>query len=63
MKASEDPISVTAYLRDLVRVFTDGVANRHESHRRKERRAINNCFQLFLGRRPTDDEEKRIIPW
>ncbi len=63
MKASEDPITVTAYLRDLVRVFADGVANRHESHRRRELKAINDCFQLFLGRKPTSDEVKRIIPW
>lgn len=58
-----DPISVTAYLRDLVAVFVEGVNNRTETQSREESEAIDDCFQLFLSRSPTEDEKKRIIPW
>ncbi len=70
MSHDNDPISVTAYLRDLVRVFVESALegglnldNRTEIHYAKELKAVDDCFQLFLGRDPTDDERRRISPW
>lgn len=63
MDNTMDPISVTAYLRDLVKVFVEGANNRRGNQAREESEAIDDCFQLFLGRNPTTDEKKRIIPW
>ena len=70
MSHDNDPISVTAYLRDLVRVFVEGADRVYDNlsqseriQRKKEVRAIDDCFQLLLGRSPTRDEIQRITPW
>lgn len=64
MKTHElDPVSVTAYLRDLVRAYTNGVGHDNETQDKREAKAIDDCFQLFLGRSPTKDELQRFTPW
>ncbi len=66
MSHDNDPISVTAYLRDLVRVFVgeaEAGCPRTPLRNEEQSKAIDDCFQLFLGRNPTKDELNRITPW
>ncbi len=63
MSHDNDPIAVTANLRDLVRVFVDGVYHHGQAQSKREAKAVNDCFQILLGRKPTPNEEKRISPW
>lgn len=58
-----DPVSVTAYLRDMLAVFTEGVDNHTEAQRKKEEKTVNDMYQLLLWRDPTPDERKKISPW
>ncbi len=60
MSHDNDPIAVTANLRDLVRVFVDGV---YYTQSKKQAKAIDDCFRLFLGRGPTPEEIEAITLW
>lgn len=57
-----DPVSVTAYLSNLVKVFVDGVGHDNETQNKRETKAIDGCFQLFLGRNATPPEKWTITP-
>ena len=58
-----DPISVTACLRDLIAVFVKGVNEDTGDQTKREAKALDDCFQLFFDRSPTNDEIHHITPW
>ncbi len=63
MSHDNDPVSVTACLRNLVAVFVKGVNEDTGDQNEREVKAVNDCFQLFLGRNPTLPEKWDITPW